>query len=95
MNGGARLGTTAAALCAAMFGAAFLIKRLPCGQDLETWLALGLVVCLLLIALPWLLNRGASALIRTGYSAAALVAGIATWVAGFHFASIPLLCRLF
>lgn len=95
MNPGARLLAAAGVLCAAMFGAAFLIKRLPCGQDLEAWLALGLAVCLLLIALPWLLNRGVSALIRTGYSAAALVAGIVTWIAGFHFASIPLLCRLF
>lgn len=95
MNAGARLAATAGVLCAAMFGAAFLIKRLPCGQDLEAWLALGLVVCLLLIALPWLLNRGVSALIRTGYSAAAFAAGIATWIAGFHFAGIPLLCRLF
>jgi len=95
VNPGARLLAAAGVLCTAMFGAAFLIKRLPCGQDLEAWLALGLVVCLLLIALPWLLNRGVSALIRTGYSTAALVAGIATWAAGFHFAGIPLLCRLF
>lgn len=82
-------------MCAVLFGAAFLVKRLPCGRDLEAWLALGLAVCLLLIVLPWFLNRSASALMRTGYSAAALVAGIATWVAGFHFAGIPLLCRLF
>ena len=78
-----------------MFGAAFLIKRLPCGRDLEAWLALGLAVCLALIALPWFLHRRASVPARSGCSAAALVAGIATWVAGFHFAGIPLLCRLF
>ncbi len=95
MNPGARLAATAAVLCAAMFGAAFLIKRLPCGQDLEAWLALGLGVCLTLIALPWLMHRKASVPARSGCSAAALVAGIATWVAGFHFAGIPLLCRLF
>lgn len=95
MTGGARLATTAGVLCAAMFGAAFLIKRLPCGQDLEAWLALGLAVCLLLIALPWFLHRRASVLARSGCSAAAFVAGSATWVAGFHFAGIPLLCRLF
>jgi len=95
MTGGARLAATSGALCATMFGAAFLIKRLPCGQDLEAWLALGLVMFLLLIALPWFLHRGVSALMRTGCSAAALVAGIATWIAGFHFAGIPLLCRLF
>lgn len=95
MNPGARLLAAAGVLCTTMFGAAFLIKRLPCGQDLEAWLALGLAVCLLLIALPWLLHRSASVLARSGYSAAALAAGIATWVAGFHFAGIPLLCRLF
>ncbi len=95
MNAGVRLAATAGVLCAAMFGAAFLIKRLPCGQDLEAWLALGLVVCLLLIALPWFLHRGASVLARSGCSAAAFAAGFATWIAGFHFAGIPLLCRLF
>lgn len=95
MTGGARLAATAGALCAAMFGAAFLIKRLPCGQDLEAWLALGLTVCLTLIALPWLMHRKASVPARSGCSAAALVAGVTTWIAGFHFAGIPLLCRLF
>lgn len=95
MNPGARLAATAAVLCAAMFGAAFLIKRLPCGQDLEAWLALGLGVCLTLIALPWLMHRKASVPARSGFSAAALAAGITTWIAGFHFAGIPLLCRLF
>lgn len=95
MTGGARLATTAGVLCAAMFGAAFLIKRLPCGQDLEAWLALGLLVCLLLITLPWIMHRSASVLKRSGYSLAALSAGLAAWVAGFHFSGIPLLCRLF
>ncbi|MBX3651946.1 MAG: hypothetical protein KF771_11300 [Burkholderiales bacterium] len=95
MNSGARLAATAGALCAMLFGAAFLVRRLPCGQDLETWLALGLAVLLLLLALPWIMHRNASVLARSGCSAAALVAGIATWVAGFHFAGIPLLCRLF
>jgi len=95
VTNGTRLAATAGALCATLFGAAFLIQRLPCGQDLEAWLALGLVVCLLLIALPWLLHHKASVPVRIGCSAAVLVAGIATWIAGFHFSGIPLLCRLF
>jgi len=95
MSSGARLATTAGVLCAAMFGAAFLIKRLPCGQNLEAYAVLGIVVFMALIALPWLLHRCASVLMRSGCSAAALATGVAAWAAGFNFAGIPLLCRLF
>lgn len=95
MTGGARLAALSGTLCAALFGAAFLLKPLPCGQSLEAYAALGIVMFMTLIVLPWILHRSASALLRSGCSAAALAAGVASWVAGFHFAGIPLLCRLF
>lgn len=95
MSGGARLVAATGALCAAMAGSAFLLKHLPCGQNLEAYAVLGIVVFMALIALPWILHRGASVLMRSGCSAAALAAGVAAWAAGFHFSGIPLLCRLF
>lgn len=90
-----RAWATCLAVCAALFGFAFLAAPASCEWGLEAYTVAGLASIVALFGTPLLLrarsSSAASALIGLGFAAS----GIAVWLAGLFMANVRIICRLF
>jgi len=89
------LAASAAALCTALFGFAFVAAPHSCEWGLAAYTGAGLLVLVALAALPFFAARAATLLSRFGQSALLSCIALGAWFGGLFAANVRIICRLF
>ena len=84
-----------AAVCASLFGFAFVAAPSSCEWGLGAYLWAGIACLAVLAALPFALRLDASAAKRTAIGLVLAAGGLGIWIAGLFAANVRILCRLF
>lgn len=83
-----------AAICAGLFGFAFVAAPNACDWGLVAYCCSGAAVILALLAAPFVLQRKRSWWKRVGLAIGLGIIGVGVWVAGMVAANIRIICRL-
>ena len=85
----------AAGIGAATFAVAFAAAPRSCAGGLGFYFWFGVAATLAMLAMPFVVHRDRSLLIRIGWSAGLALSGAAIWIAGMFVANVRIICRLF
>jgi hypothetical protein len=95
MNPRHRAFAGSAALCAAMSAFAFVAAPKSCEWGNNAYFWVGVACLMTLLALPWILRGGRSAVAAAGMGIGFVAVGIVVWLAGALAANMRIICALF
>ena len=83
------------AICAALFGFAFVAAPRSCEWGLAAYFWSGMAALVVLLAIPVAIRTDRSVLGRVALGLGLAAIGAAVWMAGLFAANVRIMCRLF